>query len=681
MSAGTGPLGTCLAAVLAAEDDAGLVRLLGAPAARTGVLDITRREVWDAVPEEIRDRMLADAEAELGRPEPRLTAGAWARAFRDGNRGAYEDAAWALQERVSLLVLAAVLADEDAGAADGPGACPFLDAAIDGLVSFTEASTWCWAPHDRFTADRGELVPDPDDPCLDLGAAEVASLLAWADHVLGPRLDHRMPGLRRRLRREVEHRVLLPFERRRDWRWIGTEGDANNWNPWIHGAVLTAALLLCEDDARRARLVRLVVAGLDHYVVTLPDDGGIDEGIAYWWVGACRLMEILDLLAGVGGPALDARRLPLLGELLKYPQRMHFGGDWYVNVGDAPARLSPEQPWQVPFRWGLRLGQPATAAHALAGARRRRDAAPPRAGLGRALTALADRRWCRAVVAGPPEPAAPEPPAPWLAAHTWLPRLQILLARERASSTEGLAVAVKAGHNGEHHNHLDVGSYWVATDGRPLVVDVGRPTYTVRTFGPDRYADWPFRSDWHNVPDPGAPQQPGPGHRARDVQVELGPGAAGMTAEIGGAYPSGTVARWHRTVRLVRADGEADAYVSVEDRWEDPGAGVALHHVLAGQVAYGEGWATVTGPGGGGLLMRWDPLVADAHVVRREIDDPELQRSWGDHLSRLTLTVRTPGPQGLITVRWLPHTPGRPGHGKPTAEVCGSTLEEAECHP
>ncbi|MFE7467245.1 heparinase II/III family protein [Streptomyces sp. NPDC057499] len=687
MSSVTGPLGTCLAAVLGAADDAGLARLLGAPAARTGVPDIDCREVWDAIPVAARERVLTEAGAELGRPEPRLSAGAWARAFRDGDRGAYEDAAWALQERVSLLALAAVLADEPAGAAGAPGACPFLDAAIDGLVAFAEASTWCWAPHDRFAAERGELVPDPDDPFLDLGAAEVASLLAWADHALGPRLDRRMPGLRRRLRREVEHRVLRPFERRRDWRWIGAEGGANNWNPWIHGAVLAAALLLCEDDARRARLVRLVVAGLDHYVVTLPDDGGIDEGIAYWWVGACRLLEILDLLAGVGGPALDARRLPVLGELLKYPQRMHLGDDWYVNVGDAPARLSAGQPWQIPFRWGLRLGQPGTAAHALAGARRQHDPAPPRAGLGRALTALADERWCRAVVADPPGPAAegpatpPAPSAPWLTAHTWLPRLQILLARERASSTKGLAVAVKAGHNGEHHNHLDVGTYWVAADGRPLVVDVGRPTYTARTFGPDRYDEWPFRSDWHNVPEPGAPQRPGPDHRARDVRVELGPDAAGMTAEISGAYPSGTLTRWHRTVRLLRADGEADARVSVEDRWEGAGAGVALHHVLAGQVTYGDGWATVTAPGGSGLMMRWDPRAADVDVVRRELDDPVLKRSWGDHLSRLTLMVHSPASQGLFTVRWLPHRPVRPEHQKPTAEVCGSTLEDAECHP
>ncbi|MCX5157869.1 heparinase II/III-family protein [Streptomyces sp. NBC_00264] len=642
------PLGERLSTVLGPDGGPVLQRLLVDPAGRVGVPDVTCRAVWDEVPGAVRERVLEDAARELTRPEPRLTAGAWARAFRDGDRSAYEDAAWGLQERVSLLTLAAVLTGESADAREAPGTCPHLDAAIDGLVSFAEAGTWCWAPHERFAAERGDLVPDPDQPYLDLGAAEVASLFAWADHALGPRLDRRMPGLRRRLRREVERRVLLPFERRRDWRWIGADGGANNWNPWIHGAVLAAALLLCTDDARRARLVRLVVQGLDHYVATLPDDGGIDEGIAYWWVGACRLLEILDLLAGVGGSALDARQIPLLGKLLRYPQRMHFGADWYVNVGDAPARLTADQPWQVPFRWGRRLGQPETVAHALAGARQQHSAVAPRAGLGRALAALSDEDWCEALTAGEPDASAP-----WLAHETWLPRLQILVARETAGSADGLAVAVKAGHNGEHHNHLDVGSYWVAAGGRPLLVDVGRPTYTAQTFGPDRYAAWPFQSGWHNVPEPGVAQQPGPEHRARDVRAELGRGVSGMTADLGGAYPRGSLTGWDRAVRLVRSDGTTPPHVSVEDRWEGCGESVALHHVLAGLVELGQGRATVTAPDGSGLVMCWNPRDAAASVVRKELDDPLLTASWGVHLTRITLTVRSPGAQGRLTVRWL----------------------------
>ena len=86
------------------------------------------------------------------------------------------------------------------------------------------------------------------------------------------------------------------------------------------------------------------------------------------------------------------------------------------------------------------------------------------------------------------------------------------------ASAAGLTLAVKGGHNGEHHNHNDVGSFVVASDGVPVIVDAGRPTYTAQTFGPDRYAIWTMQSGWHNVPVIGGREQlPGAAHAARDV--------------------------------------------------------------------------------------------------------------------------------------------------------------------
>ena len=94
-------------------------------------------------------------------------------------------------------IVFAFLADEEAPADAPPGGAPYLDGLGDALVALAEAGTWCWAPHDRFAAARGELLPDPGRPFLDLGAAETAALVAWADHVLGERLERRLPGLRR----------------------------------------------------------------------------------------------------------------------------------------------------------------------------------------------------------------------------------------------------------------------------------------------------------------------------------------------------------------------------------------------------------------------------------------------------------------------------------------------------
>src|SRR5690606_39837945 len=69
-------------------------------------------------------------------------------------------------------------------------------------------------------------------------------------------------------------------------------------------------------------------------------------------------------------------------------------------------------------------------------------------------------------------------------------------------SSDLLGVVVKSGHNGENHNHNDLGSIAVAVDGVPLLPDLGRETYRSETFSDRRYELWNMRSDWHSTPLP-----------------------------------------------------------------------------------------------------------------------------------------------------------------------------------
>src|SRR6185312_7529634 len=129
-----------------------------------------------------------------------------------------------------------------------------------------------------------------------------------------------------------------------------------NWNPWIHGHLLAAALFLTDDAATRANAVDLAVDGLSRYLEALPADGGCDEGYGYWWNGPARLVEALQLLDWVTKGAFNPWKSAPLPELARYPQRMALGNGWYVNVGDGPARPAPDQPWDVLHRWGRTTG-------------------------------------------------------------------------------------------------------------------------------------------------------------------------------------------------------------------------------------------------------------------------------------------------------------------------------------
>ncbi len=580
----------------------------------------TDRSTWDAVDRPTVDALLARAAAEAGAPWPATTAVSLARLFRDGDRDGYEQRVFARQHRLTrAAVLAAALPADDR-----------LDEVADGVLLLCEQTSWCWPAHDRFAAARGDVLPDVTAPFLDLGAGEVAAQLAWVDHLLGAELDARWPGLRARLRHEVDVRVLEPFEHRDDWHWIGLDGDVHNWNPWIHGNVLVAALALVADADRRARLVARVIEGLDRYVAVLPADGAIDEGYAYWWNGACRALEALDLLASAAGGALDATGVPALAQTVAFPHRMHLGGDWYLNVADGQARPPAAQPWHALHRAGRVFGDVEAAAHAAAHRVPGSPVADESGGLGRLLRALTDPAWVGAAPGTSPLPR-----------DVWLPSVQVLLARGSAGSASGLTLAAKGGHDDEHHNHNDVGSFVVALRGVPVAVDAGRPTYTRQTFSPDRYGIWTMQSAWHNVPSVAGLDQPASrAAAARDVRADLGDAATSLGLDLADAYPGSGVTSWRRTARLDRESGRVD----VRDAWAlgGPAAGrpSCVRVLLAGTVTRDDDGLLVRALDGAGTVrLRWSGDVASAAVETRHLDDPMLTDVWGDALTRLTLTL------------------------------------------
>lgn len=582
------------------------------------------RAAWDAETGWADRATLADqchrAALDLGAPWPLPLASTAARVHRDGDRDTHEQLVFTRQRRLSRAAVAAA----------ATGEARFLDQVADGVLQLCEQSSWCWPAHDDTFAAQGWVLPRVDRPYLDLGSGEVAAQLAWIDHLLGAALDERYPGLRPRIRYEATVRVFDPFTARRDWHWLGLDGNVHNWNPWIHSNLLVAALRLLDRPAEaetRAGIVDLVVEGLDRYVAALPADGAIDEGYAYWWNGAGRAIEALDVLAHATGGRLDlVAGVAALRATVGFPHRVQLSQGWVLNFSDAPARASHDVPWDALHRAALRVGDPEAAAFATSHRRPGTPVAHENAGLGRLLRAITDRAW-----------AAASPTAAPLPAQVWLESTQVRLVREQAGDPSGLALAVKGGHNGEHHNHNDVGEVIVATDGVPVVVDAGRPTYTAATFGPDRYSAWPMQSAWHNLPQVReTPQSTGAGHRAVDVV----PLADGLALDLAPAYPVPGLLAWRRTASLT------DAQVAVRDEWTlEPWSGAGeepattVHYLLAGDVAVSPGLAEVAPlDGATAVRLEWPAEIA-ATVTARRLDDPMLSAVWGDQLTRLELDV------------------------------------------
>ncbi|MGO4145135.1 heparinase II/III family protein [Paenarthrobacter sp. YAF11_1] len=596
---------------------------------------LTVRQASDAGWQLAADRPLAElrgqASAEKGSPWPQPLVSHYARYFRDGNRTAYEGLVASRQQRLTrAVVMAAVAGSSDDG---------WLDEVIDGAYLLCEQSSWSWAAHDDVFTRSGDVVPDRSRPYLDLGAGEVVAQLAWLDHVLGSRLDERAPGLRRRIRLETQERVIRPFLDRLDWHWLGLDGDVHNWNPWIHSNIIAAALVLIDDPELQAEVVARCIEGLDRFLASIPADGAIDEGFAYWWNGAGRALEGLALLEEASGGMLDPD-LPVIRALVAFPHRMHLGGRWFLNVADGPARAHDGLPWDMLHRWAVRLGDSEAAAHAAAFA-----AVEPEpkatAGLGRVLTQLSSR-------SGRSEPSKrPDLRPGW---GTYLPSVQIMVARQTPGSSDGLTLAAKGGHNGEHHNHRDVGSVVVAVDGVPLLVDAGQPTYTAQTFGPDRYQIRAMQSAWHSVPAPFGLEQGTGSSFAATVLQEPTPEEPTLALGLGAAYGLDHAEQWIRTSLMNRELGS----VVIDDRWNLPEQApegthppegtpdVDITYLVAGTVTVGKEATATIAPDGipaaettNGLHLRWKPATAVVLVDEWHLDDPLLSDIWGEKLTRI----------------------------------------------
>ena len=585
----------------------------------------------------LRD-ILNRSHGDLATAWPVPLASSAARVHRDGDREGWESIAFARQRRLSRAAVAAAVTLDDR----------WLDEVADGVTLLCEQSSWCWPAHDDTMREHGAVLATVTDPFLDLGAGEVVAQLAWIDQLLGAQLDARYPGLRARVRLEARTRVLEPFVRRRDWHWLGLDGDVHNWNPWIHGNVLVAALRLMDatdEQADRAGVVALAIEGLDRYVTSLPQDGAIDEGYAYWWNGACRALEALDVLAHASGGRLDpVASIPALRETVAFPHRMHLGGDWYLNLADGQAKPPRDQPWHSLHRAARRVGDAAAQAHAAAHREPGRPIASEAEGLGRLLRGVTDAQW---IAAGPSTPPLPR--------DVWLPSTQVLVARPLDGSSNGLTVAVKGGNNAEHHNHNDVGSFVVASGGVPVLVDVGRPTYTLATFGPERYSIWTMQSSWHNLPEVrGVAQPAGASAAASAITVQVDDHGASLALELAAAYPATGLASWRRSVCLDRGASR----VTIADAWDlAPFADGAeppttVHLMVAGDVDLGDGKALITPlDGAPAVRLRW-PVDVEATMTVRSLDDPILSDVWGRSLTRLELDVTG---RDAISVTVEPH--------------------------
>lgn len=470
---------------------------------------VEERDRWERVPEVMRREILQMAEEYRGKEYPMCLATQFLRFVRDGSRKAYEEPYFLRRRKLIASFLHCCIT----------GSTEELDSVIDGIWCICEESSWVISAHNG-SDHPGQLpvakrpLPDVKNPFVDLFSAQTAMILSIICTVAETQLNAVSPLIVRRVRAEIEKRVLLPFEKRDDFWWMGfIRKDLCNWTPWIVSNVMLTAAVWLRDDLRLAELLERGVRMIDRYLAIMPEDGGCDEGAGYWNMAGGSLLDALELLETLTDGEMTFWSNEKLQGILSFPRKAELGGGWFVNFADCDAK--PKLSGERLITAGEKIGDSA-------------------------LTALGQR--CGTTV----EQLIGDVPHLWRVMQmlfhekkensqeesgvrdVFLPDLQL-----RVLERNGSTLVCKGGSNGESHNHNDVGSFMLYIDGEPEVIDAGNMTYTAKTFSAARYTLWNVRSVYHNVPVIGGREQlPGREQHAEACQKTDG----GMTLALQKAY-------------------------------------------------------------------------------------------------------------------------------------------------
>ncbi len=596
-------------ATAAAPFSTALVRLPAALGAFSPGPVFEDRAAWDALPEAVRHALVARGEAMQARPWPQLLASDYRAYVREGDRARFEALYFDRRRQLAALVLAECV--------EGLGR--FLDAVIDGMMLLCEESGWQLPAHNSHVRGGPRLpLPDNERPVIDLFAAETGALLAVAGHLLAGPLDAADPAILRRVDREIERRIVTPYLDVHFW-WMG-DGDEpmNNWTAWCTQNVLLTVFSRPHGEGTRRRVVEQAARSLDAFWKDYGEDGACAEGALYWRHAALCLHGALDILSSVApGAFAPLWHLPKLKAMAEFLADMQVEGPHYFNFGDASARLEPcgAREW----RFGQAVGSPFLERFAASDAARAASfERPDEINLWYRLREALDHEALTAAAKG-------EPPR----RDRHYPSIGLTVARDAR-----FALAVKGGHNGDSHNHNDVGSVTLWRGGAPVLIDLGVETYTAKTFSPRRYEIWTMQSAWHNLPSfEGAMQADGVAFGTSEHEVLLGERETLIDMEIAGAYPPSAGLRFYR--RSVRfSKGGA---VEIEDRWQGERAGeLSLLFAEAPQLEPG----TIMLPVSGARIVVEGAGPPLCETV--EIADARLGLAWGPRIWRLRLPLLGP---------------------------------------
>lgn len=610
------------------------------------------------IPKEVLS-LIRDVAAEYyQKPYPQLLATDYMRLSRNGNRSEFENAYFEKRHKLNALVAAEYYGVNIADI--------LLDAVIDGIWSVCEESSWCLPAHNTYKRDTPQIIlPDSDNPVMDLFACETGATLAMTYYLLKDRLDKISPLICERIYKEIEKRIITPFIYNHFW-WMGDGKEPmNNWTVWCIQNTLLCAFLLPYAESDRRRIFDKACFGIDCFLADYGEDGCCDEGAHYYRHAGLCLFGCIEILNAVTAGAFSQLSANVkITNIADYIVIVHIGGPYYVNYADSLAK--PGYCGIREFLFGELCKLPDLILLASEDYKESLDTGKLfedesvklnlyyRIETIHYAKKILDVRSSsiKSINIGDSENNVSCFNNDVSSSDKDASRLNNMrnITRDIFYESVGLGIlrskdftlSVKAGDNDDSHNHNDTGSIILFKGLDPIFIDIGPETYSKKTFSPQRYEIWTMQSSYHNLPTLGGLDElPGCDFMSTNLDVDLD--AKTISMDINDAFPTmnykdtpaACALRYNRKVTV----DESNEVVTLTDTASvspaDIQNGIILNFITYHKPAVNEADKTIKI---GSADIRYEG--ADLYVVETlPITDERLMKSWDHDLYRIRLNM------------------------------------------
>lgn len=198
----------------------------------------------------------------------------------DGNRIQYEKI-YFIRWKMLFSLAAVTLIDETT---------KYIHQIEDYLWNFCDQYSWALPAHLPHTIEEIEKSRWHPEQTIDLFAAESAFYLSEILYLLENKIN---PGVTERVRKNIVHRVLIPFSDENMWWW---ESSKTNWSSVCAGSVGCAAIYMIKDTNVLISILKRVLNALDVFLEGFDADGVTTEGLLYWRYGFSFFVFFAELL-------------------------------------------------------------------------------------------------------------------------------------------------------------------------------------------------------------------------------------------------------------------------------------------------------------------------------------------------------------------------------------------------